>query len=100
MLNGCQLIPIIPLKNTKLAKIQRFCMEMVAGNLQYGLAKALCDLSKNQSNVINPADKRGNMVVMDVSDYERMCLEMLRNRDYRPSQQIGSTSSTWSFLIW
>lgn len=55
----------------------------VAGsNLSTKHLEALSNLQNNLSLVIKPVDKGGNTVVMDQSDYCRMCMDILNNRDW------------------
>lgn len=44
--------------------------------------KALRDLQYQPDLVIKPADKGGNVIVMDVGAYERMCLNIIDNRQW------------------
>lgn len=53
-------------------------------NLSFRNRKALKDLQCHPGLVIKPADKGGN-VLMDVGVYERMCLDILDNRQKVPT---------------
>lgn len=54
-------------------------------NLTPALIKAIKSLQNHPELIIKPADKGGNVVVMDVPFYEQMCLDILNNREwYRP----------------
>lgn len=51
-------------------------------NLSIAHNKAHKSLQNHQGLVIKPADKGGNVVVMDVSFYKHMCRDILENRDW------------------
>lgn len=48
----------------------------------------MSSLQNNKELIIKSADKGGNLVVMDRSNYEQMCLHVLQNREwYKPISQ-------------
>lgn len=51
-------------------------------NLNFKLRKALQGLQNDQQLVIKPADKGGNTVVMDSTQYQTMCLKILNNTEW------------------
>lgn len=54
-------------------------------NLSKKQRQALTSLQNHPWLMVKPADKVGNVVVMNVETYERMCLDILDNKDwYRP----------------
>lgn len=71
-------------------------------NLTAGQKSDLLDLQRNPNIVIKPSDKGGNLVVMDVSNYESMVLAILNNAKwYRKvsSSHLKLTISLYQKLI-
>lgn len=69
------------------------CQNFFTDNLSPRLRQALTSLQKNSELIIKPADKGGNLVVMDRTKYELMCLRILKNREwYRPISQTVKES--------
>lgn len=64
------------------------CQNFFTDNLSPRLWQALTSLQKNSELIIKPADKGGNLVVMDHTKYELLCLRIFKNREwYRPISQ-------------
>lgn len=51
-------------------------------NLSIAQSEALRQLASLDKVVIKPSDKGVNIVLMDSKDYEKMCLDLLQNRDW------------------
>lgn len=54
----------------------------VQENLNSSLRKALISLQKNSNIVFKPADKGGNIVILDKLQYTHMCLKILDNSEW------------------
>lgn len=50
-------------------------------NLPVELKKALKSLRMNRNIIIKPSDKDGNLVIMNVEGYEKMCYDIIHNGD-------------------
>lgn len=51
-------------------------------NLKPEQSLALHKLQLNKSIIIKAADKDGNTVIIDQKDYHKMCLDILKNRQW------------------
>lgn len=56
--------------------------ESVNNNLTPQQRQALQDLAADKSIIIKPSDKCGKIVIMDVEDYDKACLETLTNSEH------------------
>ena len=56
--------------------------ESVNNNLTPQQRQALQDLATDKSIIIKPSDKCGKIVIMDVEDYDKACLETLTNSEH------------------
>lgn len=93
--------------------------DLSQSNLTANQRIALSSLQQNKNIIIKPSDKGGNLVVMDVNQYEHMVLALLQNREWyrkvspshvkltinRYQHLIGTayhkgliTKKTWEFL--
>lgn len=78
------------------------CSGFIPDNLFPQLRKVLASLQNNKELIIKPADKGGNLVVMDRSKYEQMSLCILLNLEwYKPISQrvIESYSREYRNII-
>lgn len=58
-------------------------------NLDPNLRGALKSLQTNPHIIIKPADKGGNIVIVDREQYAQMCLKILKNRDWYEVSDLG-----------
>ncbi|KAM9320087.1 uncharacterized protein PAF06_004553 [Gastrophryne carolinensis] len=71
-------------------------------NLSKSHQQALRELEKLEGLTIKPADKGGNIVIMDNSSYEQMCLKILENRDWyerAPMSRLSQASGEYHSLV-
>lgn len=64
-------------------------------NLSPNLKVALNSIRNNDDMIVKPSNKGGNIVIMDRLGYEKMCYDILQNRDwYRPVPAFSFSQST------
>uniref|UniRef100_A0A803J6A3 Uncharacterized protein n=1 Tax=Xenopus tropicalis TaxID=8364 RepID=A0A803J6A3_XENTR len=81
--------------NLVTTKIEKIKTKNPAGNLNPDLIKALDELRSCDSIEIKPADKGGNVVLMDKTDYKNMVLDLLMDKN---SYEILKRDPTLCYL--